>query len=169
MEPRPAWVGGEKFIAPGWPRVPLAGWRGEGPPRLRRVGGLRGWSPTLGLRHCPDSYGRLQSRIFRNGGNPDGAMPREGRRPSGREPLSPGTKPMTVPGEEAMANYGPADRLRRRCSSGYPRIPPLHPEFRLPIPHSSAPVPAAAQGLSPCISRRAWHAPCGPFTPSESE
>ncbi len=29
-----------------------------------RVAGLRGWSATLGLRHCPDSYGRLQSRIF---------------------------------------------------------------------------------------------------------
>ncbi len=30
-----------------------------------RVAGLRGWSATLGLRHCPDSYGRLQSRIIR--------------------------------------------------------------------------------------------------------
>ncbi len=28
-----------------------------------RLAGLRGWSATLGLRHCPDSYGRLQSRI----------------------------------------------------------------------------------------------------------
>ncbi len=32
-----------------------------------RVAGLRGWSATLGLRHCPDSYGRLQSRIICNG------------------------------------------------------------------------------------------------------
>ncbi len=31
-----------------------------------RVAGLRGWSATLGLRHCPDSYGRLQSRIIVN-------------------------------------------------------------------------------------------------------
>ncbi len=31
-----------------------------------RVAGLRGWSATLGLRHCPDSYGRLQSRIMVN-------------------------------------------------------------------------------------------------------
>ncbi len=31
-----------------------------------RLAGLRGWSATLGLRHCPDSYGRLQSRIICN-------------------------------------------------------------------------------------------------------
>ena len=43
-----------------------------------RVAGLRGWSATLGLRHCPDSYGRLQSRIIRNGGNPDDATLRGG-------------------------------------------------------------------------------------------
>ena len=58
-------------------------------PRLLReaaVENLPQWA------HCPDSCGRLQSRIFRNGRKPDGAMPREGRRPSGREPLSPGTK-----------------------------------------------------------------------------
>ena len=48
------------------------------PPRLRWVAGLRGWAATLGLRHCPNSYGRLQSRIFRNGGNPDDATPRGG-------------------------------------------------------------------------------------------
>src|SRR3954453_5042395 len=33
---------------------------GNGPPRRRRVAGLRGWPATLGLRHCPDSYGGLQ-------------------------------------------------------------------------------------------------------------
>ncbi len=38
-----------------------------------RVAGLRGWSATLGLRHCPDSYGGLQSRIIRNGRKPDDA------------------------------------------------------------------------------------------------
>ncbi len=43
-----------------------------------RVAGLRGWSATLGLRHCPDSYGRLQSRIIRNGRKPDGATLRGG-------------------------------------------------------------------------------------------
>jgi len=26
---------------------------------------VRAWPPTLGLRHCPDSYGRLQSRRIR--------------------------------------------------------------------------------------------------------
>ncbi len=74
-----------------WTRVLLACWWGNGSPRLRQVGGLRGCSPTLGLRHCPDSYGRLQSRIFRNERKLDGAMPREGWRLSGRKPLSPGT------------------------------------------------------------------------------
>ncbi len=43
-----------------------------------RVGGLRGWSPTLGLRHCPDSYGRLQSRIIRNARKRDDATLRGG-------------------------------------------------------------------------------------------
>ena len=56
--------------------------------RRRRVAGLRGWSATLGLRHCPDSYGRLQSSIFRNARKGDEATPRVGRRPSGCKPLS---------------------------------------------------------------------------------
>ena len=43
-----------------------------------RLGGLRGWSPALGLRYCPDSYGRLQSRIIRNGRKPDDATLRVG-------------------------------------------------------------------------------------------
>ncbi len=38
-----------------------------------RLAGLRGWSATLGLRHCPDSYGRLQSRIIRNARKRDDA------------------------------------------------------------------------------------------------
>ena len=41
-------------------------------------------------------------------------MPREGRRPSGRKPLSPGTNATTVPGEEATANYVPAAAVTRR-------------------------------------------------------
>ncbi len=53
-----------------------------------RVRGLRGCSRTLGLRHCPDSYGRLQSRIIRNGRKPDDATPRVGWRPSGCKPQS---------------------------------------------------------------------------------
>ncbi len=43
-----------------------------------RVGGLRGWSPALGLRHCPDSYGRLQSRIICNARKRDNATLRGG-------------------------------------------------------------------------------------------
>ena len=44
----------------GWARVPLGSWRGNGPPNLRWVGVLRGKSPTLELRHGPNSYGRQQ-------------------------------------------------------------------------------------------------------------
>ncbi len=43
-----------------------------------RVAGLRGWSATLGLRHCPDSYGRLQSRIIHNARKRDDATLRGG-------------------------------------------------------------------------------------------
>src|ERR671916_840150 len=69
-----------------------ASWRGNGPPRRRRVAGLRGWPATLGLRDGPDSYGRQQWGILRNGRKPDAATPRAGGRPSGRKPLLPGTK-----------------------------------------------------------------------------
>ncbi len=69
-----------------------ASWRGNGSPRLRRVADLRGWSATLELRHGPDTYGWQQFRIIHNGRKPDGATPREGWRPSGCKPLSPGKK-----------------------------------------------------------------------------
>ena len=68
---------------------------------------------TLGLRHGPDSYGRQQWGILHNGGNPDAATPREGRRFSDCKPLSSGTI-MTVPEEEATANYVPAAAVIRR-------------------------------------------------------
>src|SRR3954468_1424041 len=58
--------------------VRLARWWGNGSPRRRSVGGLRGRSPRLGLRHGPDSYGRQQSGILLNGGNPEAATPRAG-------------------------------------------------------------------------------------------
>src|SRR3954463_4045333 len=58
--------------------VRLARWWGNGSPRRRSVGGLRGRSPRLGLRHGPDSYGRQQSGILRNGRKSDAATPREG-------------------------------------------------------------------------------------------
>src|SRR5215813_1712331 len=105
----------------GWARGALACWWGNGPPRRRCVAGLRGRSATLGLRHGPDSYGRQQWGILRNGRKPDAATPREGRRPSGCKPLSGGTKPLgliaqrvTVPPEEAPANYVPAAAVIRR-------------------------------------------------------
>ena len=44
-----------------------------------------------------DSYGRQQWGILHNGGNPDAATPREGRRFSDRKLLSTGTKKVTVP------------------------------------------------------------------------
>src|SRR5665647_2662273 len=105
----------------GWARGRLASWCGNGAPRRRSVAGLRGRSATLGLRHGPDSYGRQQWGILRNGRKPDAATPRGGRRPSGCKPLSGGTKPpgliaygVTVPPEEATANYVPAAAVIRR-------------------------------------------------------
>src|ERR1700681_3136703 len=104
-----------------WARGPLACWRGNGLPRLRWVAGLRGRSATLGLRHGPDSYGRQQWGILRNARKRDAATPRGGRRPSGCKPLSGGTKlpgliahGVTVPSEEAPANYVPAAAVIRR-------------------------------------------------------
>src|SRR5579884_1125016 len=66
------------------------------------------------LRHGPYSYGRQQWGILHNGGNPDVATPRERRSPLGCKALSAGTKKMTVPAEEASANYVPAAAVRRR-------------------------------------------------------
>ena len=97
-----------------WARVWLAGWRGNGPPRRRSVAGLRGWTATLGLRHGPDSYGRQQWGILRNGGNPDAATPRAGRRSSDCKLLSQGKKTVTVPCEKVTANYVPAAAVIRR-------------------------------------------------------
>ena len=67
----------------------------------------------MGLRHGPDSYGRQQWGILHNGGNPDAATPREGRRFSDCKPLSSG-KIMTVAKKEAPANYVPAAAVIRR-------------------------------------------------------
>ena len=97
-----------------WARGWLASWWGNGPPRRRSVAGLRDWSATLGLRHGPDSYGRQQSGILHNGGNPDAATPRKGRRSSDCKLLSTGKKKVTVPVEEAPANYVPAAAVIRR-------------------------------------------------------
>ena len=96
-----------------WARGALASWWGNGSPRRRCVADLRGWSATLGLRHGPDSYGRQQWGILHNGRKPDAATPREWWRPSGCKTLSSGTI-MTVPEEEATANYVPAAAVIRR-------------------------------------------------------
>ena len=44
-------------------------------------------SGHIGIENGPDSYGRQQLRIFRNGGNPDGATPRGRWRPEGCKAL----------------------------------------------------------------------------------
>ena len=62
----------------------------------------------------------------------------------------------------------PADRLRHRCSSGSLRIPPLHPEFHVPLPCSSWAVRMADPGLSPGLSPLTTRATYAPFTPSDS-
>src|SRR3974390_1832599 len=109
------------FFASGGARGLSACWWGNGVPRHRRVAGLRGRSATLGLRHGPDSYGRQQWGILRNGRKPDAATPRAGRRSSGCKPLSAGTKAtgliaqkLTVLAEEGPANYVPAAAVIRR-------------------------------------------------------
>ena len=67
----------------------------------------------MGLRHGPDSYGRQQWGILHNGGNPDAATPRVGRRFSDCKPLFL-VKIMTVAKEKAPANYVPAAAVIRR-------------------------------------------------------
>src|ERR687885_1741012 len=86
--------GEESLYGLGWARGLSACWWGNGLPRRRRVAGVRAWPATLGLRHGPDSYGRQQWGILRNGRKPDAATPCAGRRPSGCKPLSGGTKPL---------------------------------------------------------------------------
>ena len=95
--------------ASGWE---LASWWSKGSPRRPSVTGLRGRTVTLGLRHGPDSYGRQQWGILRNGGNPDAATPREGRRLSSCKLLFRGTI-MTVPRQQAPANSVPAAAVIR--------------------------------------------------------
>ena len=74
----------------------------------------------MGLRYGPDSYGRQQSGILRNGGNSDAVTPRIGRRFSDCKLLSLGKK-VTVPKEEAPANYVPAAAVihREQALSGF--------------------------------------------------
>ena len=113
--------GRESFRGGGWGRGPSGRRRGRGPPCRRRVAGLRDRPATLGLRYGPDSYGRQQWGILRNGGNPDAATPRAGRRRPRRKPLSAGNTSTRVPAEEAPAKYVPAAAVIRmgRALSGF--------------------------------------------------
>ena len=52
--------GGKERSGQGWACGALGRRRCNGPPYRRCVGVLRGRSPTLVLRHGPDSYGRQQ-------------------------------------------------------------------------------------------------------------
>jgi len=70
----------KQFFASGEAHGLSASWWGNGLPRRRRVGGLRGWSPRVGLRHGPHTYGWQQLGILPNGGNSEAATPRGGRR-----------------------------------------------------------------------------------------
>ncbi len=66
-------------------------------------------------------------------------------------------------------SIGPESCFRHRCSSGYLRISPLHPEFRFPLPNSSSLVLKDNPGLSPGLPLSTWRTACAPFTPSNSE
>ena len=105
--------GAKQRCAGGGARGRLGSWRGDGPQSRRSVAGLRGWPARLGLRDGPDSCGRQQLGILGNGRKPDPATPRGRRSPSGCKALFPGTN-LTVPGEEAPANYVPAAAVIRR-------------------------------------------------------
>ena len=100
-----------------WARGLSASWWGNGSPRQWRVAGLRGRPATLELRHGPDTYGWQQSRIFHNGGNPDGATPRGGRRSSDCKLLSCGNKKVIVLQEEETANSVPAAAVIQRSQA----------------------------------------------------
>ncbi len=66
-------------------------------------------------------------------------------------------------------SISPERRLRHRCSSGYLRISPLHPEFPSPLLYSSLVVSNAIPRLSRELSHPTHQTACGPFTPSKSE
>ena len=62
----------------------------------------------------------------------------------------------------------PGNRLRYWCSSRYLRIPPLHLEFRFPLPYSRIVVSKAGSELSPEISPLTYDPAYTRFTPSNS-
>ncbi len=66
-------------------------------------------------------------------------------------------------------SIGPGCRLRRRYSSRYLRISPLHREFYNPLPYSILAVSNALPRLSRGLSRLTCQAAYTRFTPSNSE
>ena len=62
----------------------------------------------------------------------------------------------------------PGCRLRRWCSSGSLRIPPLHPEFHSPLSPSRLAVSRDPSRLSREISPRTDQSACARFTPNKS-
>ena len=80
------------------------------------------------------------------------------------------SNPVCSPSFRALSvSSGPVRRLRRRCSSRYLRISPLHREFHAPLPHSSTAVSPAGPGLSPGVSQKTYRTAYAPFTPNDSE
>ena len=75
---------------------------------------------------------------------------------------------LPAPSRLSVSN-GPDGCLRRRCSSRYLQISPLHLEFRHPLPYSSVPVSNAVPRLSRGLPRQTLNAACAPFTPNDSE
>ncbi len=117
ISPRSKGEDPQGLVGLGAAHIPSACWWGNGLPRQRRIAGLRGRPATLGLRHCPNSYGRLQGRIFRNGRKSDGATPRVGRSSSGCKPPSGITKQVRPIG----AHVEESQRKPRLTSCQQPR------------------------------------------------
>ncbi len=76
------------------------------------------------------------------------------------------SNPVCSPSFRALSvSSGPVRRLRRRCSSRYLRISPLHREFHAPLPPSSTAVSPAGPGLSPGVSQKTYRTAYAPFSP----
>ena len=86
------------------------------------------------LRHGPNSYGRQQWGILHNGGNPDAATPREGRRFSDCKPLSLVKKYQTRAMREAgTLSWWPDEwvcSFKRQCIPPFPFNKFVTPRFR---------------------------------------
>jgi len=117
---------GKQRCAGGGARGRLAGWRGNGSPRLRSVAGLRGWPARRGLRDGPDSCGRQQLGILGKGRKPDPATPRGRRSLSGCKALFHGadqgstdvafrTPPAPYEKSKSLGSGGWSPRMLTQC------------------------------------------------------